>query len=231
MTMMTPDFAQIGPPPFDERDLRFLFEHFPLPGIDPNEAVQRVHERWTTLDSLLESDYVFAAIQDPATRWLEVSPRLFFNVLLRRCLPGARHSLERRTIHYLANLLGLFARTDRLYRVQPDEEQSFSYLVDLVQEAAQSGPERGFVVHSQIGNYAMFLAGMCKPWIEHRYRYKNRPVTLEYYCKMGRSYYFTASRHRLADELGLRPVFQQLAERFDYYRGGIEEMAQRYWLH
>jgi hypothetical protein len=229
--MQAPDFAQLGVPPFDEKDLKFLFAHFPVAGIDPERAVQLVHERPTTLESLLESEYVFAALQDQSTMWLEVSPRLFFDVLLRRALPGKRHAQERQTIHYLANLLGLFTRTERLYSVQPDEEQRFQYLVDLVQEAAQAGSERGFVVHTHIGNYALFLAGLCRDWIDARHRYKRRPVDLQYYCRMGQSYYFTASRHRLADQLGLRNVFRDLAERFHYYRDGLERMNADFRRH
>jgi len=159
--------------------------------------------------------------------WLEVSPKLFFNVLLRRCLPGKRHSMERQAIQYLANLLGLFTRADRLVRVQNDEEKTFAYLVDLVREAAESGPDRGFVVHSHIGNYAMVLAGLFAPWIEHRHRFHGRPVSLEYYCRMGSSYYFTASRHRLADQFGVRGVFRELADRFEYYRGGLERLSEK----
>ncbi|MEW6167709.1 MAG: hypothetical protein AB1651_08420 [Pseudomonadota bacterium] len=229
--MQAPDFARVGVPPFDEKDLKFLFAHFPVAGIDPERAVQLVHERPTTLESLLESEYVFAALQDQSTMWLEVSPRLFFDVLLRRALPGKRHAQERQTIHYLANLLGLFTRTERLYSVQPDEEQRFQYLVDLVQEAAQAGSERGFVVHTHIGNYALFLAGLCRDWIDARHRYKRRPVDLQYYCRMGQSYYFTASRHRLADQLGLRDVFRDLAARFHYYRDGLERMNADFRRH
>jgi hypothetical protein len=79
--MQTPDFAQLGPPALEPRDLLFLFEHFPAPGVDAVEAARRVHEHWNTIDSLLESDYVFEALSDRRIAWLEVSPRLFFNVL------------------------------------------------------------------------------------------------------------------------------------------------------
>ena len=226
--MHTPDFAMLGPPMFEAQDLRFLFERFPVPGVNMEEAVQLALERPTTLESLLDSDYVAEAIDDRQTQWLEVSPKLFFNVLLRRSLPGPRNLQTRRTIHYLANLLGLFVSSDRLYRVQNDEEQSFQYLVDLVQEAAQSGPERCFVVQSHIGNYSLFLAGLCKPWIDYRHQYKRRPVSMEYYCRMGSGHFFTASRHRLAEQTGVKPVFQDLAMRFDYYRGGLERMSARW---
>src|SRR5262245_5066702 len=130
--MHKPDFAQLGPPLLDRGDLMFLFEHFPVPGVDAVEAVRRVQENWNTLDSLLESDYVFESLCDQRVAWLEVSPRLFFNVLLRRSLPGKRRAEERRAIQYIANVLGVFTRTERMYRVQDGEEKSFQYLVDLV---------------------------------------------------------------------------------------------------
>ncbi|MGH8445242.1 MAG: hypothetical protein ACREVL_08240 [Solimonas sp.] len=229
--MQMPDFAQCGTAPLTRQDLIFLFEHFPLPGIDAVEAAQRVIEHPSTLDSMLEADYVFDAIRDRHSQWLEVSPQLFFNILLRRCLPGRRNAQERQAIHYLANLLGLFTRTERVYRVSRDDEAGYQYLVDLVAAAAQAGPERGFLVHSHIGNYALYTAGICAEWVEHRHRYKRRPVTVEYYCRMGRSYYSTASRHPLAAEFGLRQVFNELATRFGYYRDGLERMATDYLPH
>ena len=144
---------------------------------------------------------MFDAISDRSVMWLEVSPKLFFNVLLRRALRGRRRSPERRAIQDIANLLGVFARTDRMYRVQANEEQSFKYLVDLVQEAAQSGPERVFVVHSHIGNYALVLSGLFAPWIEHRHRYHNGDEYRGLYCKMGSSLFL----HRVAPP-ARRPV-------------------------
>lgn len=229
--MQAPDFAQWASPRFTHQDLLFLFEHFPVSGVDPVAAAQRVIEQPSTLDSVLEADYVFDAIQDRQQLWLEVSPKLFFNVLLRHCLPGRRLAGERQAIHYLANLLGLFADAERLHRIAPDDQGDYQYLVDLVAAAAQASPERCFLVQSHIGNYAMFTAGICAEWVEHRHRYKHRPVTVDYYCKMGQSYYFTASKHPLATEFGVQPIFRELAERFGYYREGLAKMAQSYLTH
>lgn len=224
----SPDFARLGPPALEHKDLLFLFEHFPTQGMTAEETARRVIEQPHMLELLLESRYVFEAMLDTRARWLDISPKLFFNVVLRRSLRGRRNPAERRTIHYLANLLGLFADASRLYRVQNDEETQYEYLVDLVQEAAQADTQRRFLVLSHIGNYALYLAGICKPWIEHRLRFRKRPVTLEYYCAMGRSHYASAAKHQLADTYGLRPVFAELAGRFDYYRGGLEQMAAQH---
>ncbi len=227
--MQSPDFARLGPPALEHKDLLFLFEHFPAPGISAEEAARRVIEQPNLFELLLESRYVLDAMLDKSALWLDISPKLFFNVVLRRTLDGSRRNpAERRTIHYLANLLGLFTHADRLHRIQENEEESYEYLADLVQAAAEADARRRFLVLSHIGNYALFLAGIRKPWIEHRFKFRNRPVTFDYYCAMGRSHYATAAKHQLADIYGLRPVFAQLAGRFDYYRGGLEKMATQY---
>jgi hypothetical protein len=227
--MESPDFARLGPPALEHKDLLFLFEHFPTPGVSAEEAARRVIEQPNLFELLLESRYVFDAVLDKRAMWLDISPKLFFNVALRRALAGSRRNpAERRTIHYLVNLLALFVHTERLHRVQENEETRYEYLADLVQAAAEADTRRRFVVLSHIGNYALFLAGVCKPWIEHRLHFRKRPVTLDYYCAMGRSHYATAARHELADRYGLRPVFAQLSGRFDYYREGLERMAVQY---
>lgn len=220
-----PDFATGFNAQLTERDLLFLFEHFPQPGVDAIEAVRRVHERPSTLESLLESDYVYQAMLDREIAWLDVSPRLFFNVLLRHALKRHRTPEERRAIHYVANLLALFVDADRVVRVEPGGERTYQYIVDLVAEAATASPERQFLVHCHIGNYALFLSGLHARAIEHRHRYRRRPVSLDYYRQTGRSFYATAAQNWRAQRYGLRDVFQQLAHRFDYYRGGLHRIA------
>lgn len=221
-----PDFARLDPPLLSQRDLLFLFEHFPVPGIDPLAAARQVIEHPSTLESLLESRYVQDALDGNAGVWLDVSPRLYFGVQLRRALAGRRAPGERQTLHYLANLLSLFVSTERLYAVQSDDARRYEYLADLVAEIAQSPPSRRFLAEAHLANYALFLSGLCAPWIEHRRRYRNRPLSLDYYAGMGRSYYAQAAGETQAQTFGLRDVFTQLAQRFDYFRGGLERLAQ-----
>lgn len=228
--MQAPDFAFNGPLGFDQKDLLFLFEHFPVPGVDAVEAVRRVHEQPNTLESLLESRFLRDALLDRSAACLDVSPRLFFDVMLRHALPGRRTPLERSTIHYLANLLGLFSRTERVYRLQQYEQQRYEYLADLVMEAHHAGYERRFLVDAHIGNYSLFLSGMCSEWVNHRLRYHKRPISLEYYRRMGRSYYASASSHPASTDLGLRDIFRHLSERFEHFREGLERLARQVFI-
>lgn len=222
--MQSPDFAHQDPV-FEHKDLLFLFEHFPVPGIDVVEAVRRVHEQPNTLESLLESRYVHQALLDPQSSCLEVSPRLFFDVMLRHALPGPRSAHERSVIHYLANVLALFSRTERVYRPTQGDAQPLEYLVDLVEQSSTAGYERRFLVDAHIGNYALFLSGMHADWINHRLIYKNRPVSIEYYRRMGRSYYASAASHPASEDFGLQRVFRHLADRFEHFRCGLQTLA------
>ena len=62
--MQSPDFAAVGLAHLQQKDLLFLFEHFPVAGVDPVEAVRRVHEQPLMLESVLESKYVHDALMD-----------------------------------------------------------------------------------------------------------------------------------------------------------------------
>lgn len=223
--MQSPDFAAVGVQHFQPRDLLFLFEHFPVPGVNPVEAVQRVHAQPQMLESILESRYVHDALMDQRAQWLDVSPRLFFDVMLRRAMPGPRDRIERQTIHYLANLLGLFSRTERVYQLHPGDEARFEYFADLVREGMESGPERRFLVNAHIGNFAIYTSGICAPRVEYRRDVMHRPVSLEFYKRMGRSHFASAAGSTQAQEFGLREVFRHLADRFEHFRLGLRRMA------
>lgn len=224
--MQRPDFACATA--LSPADLNFVLAHFPGGVADPVEAVRRLHEAPSTLDGLLDSAFLQRALLESESLQLSASPALVFNVLLRRCLPGRRSAEERETLNYLAHLLALFARADRLHRIQPGETGRYEYLVDLVLESAAAVGERQFLVHSHIGNYALFIAGLRAEWIAHRQRYRRRPVSLDYYCQTGSSFYRCAAGHDLAERFSLRRVFRQLSERFDYYRTGLEQLGRQH---
>lgn len=223
--MQSPDFAAVGIQHFQHKDLLFLFEHFPVAGIDPVEAVRRVHEQPQMLESILESRFVHDALMDQRAQWLDVSPQLFFDVMLRRAMPGPRDRIERQTIHYLANLLGLFSSTERVYRLHQDDAGRYEYLADLVQEGQSAGPERQFLVNAHIGNFALYTSSICAPWVEYRRDYRRRPVSLEFYKRMGRSHYASAAGSTQAQEFGLRDIFRHLANRFEHFRLGLRKLA------
>lgn len=226
--MERPDFAHTGLQSLADRDLKFLMDNFPRPGRSYEEIAQLIHRLPTTVESMLDSDFVFDKILDQRTLLLDVSPFLLFNVLLRRSHHAQRTDKERKVINYIANLLSLFIKTERLYRVQQHDKRSCEYLADMIEEADGADSRRQFLVYAHIGNYTLCLTGLFPQWIDYRRRYKRRPVDLGFYIDSGRAYYQRASTHPLAKEYQLSDVFFCLAVMFDHYRKTLNHMTKQY---
>ncbi len=226
--MLRPDFAYTDTSRLAARDYKFLIDNFPEPGHSYAEIAELVHRLPTTFDSMLDSDFVSAKILDQRTLLLDVSPFLLFNVLLRQVMRQRRSAKERSVINYLANLLSIFVKTERLHRVQPHDERSYEYLVALIAEATSCDARRNFLVCTHIGNYALYLTGMLPQWIEYRHRYRKRTVSADFYIDAGRAYFQQAAVHPLAREYRLDEVFLHLARMFDFYRGKLNDIADHY---
>lgn len=226
--MNSPDFAYTGLERLERRDLQFIIEHFPLPGRSYEEIGRVVHSLPTTLESLLNSDYLFHEVCQETKLLLNVSPFLLFSVLLRRNLRDHRAKPDRKIINYLANLLSLFIRTDRLFRVEPHDRTQHQYLVDLIGQCEAADSRRRFLIHAHIGNYSLFISGLFPAWIDYRYRYKRRPVNGQYYVDMGRTYFQRAATHPMARDFGLDDVFLRLALLFEAYQRTLNEISSSY---
>lgn len=227
--MARPDFGKTDLGGLSAGELRFLVEHFPSPGRTYAEIATVVGQLPTTLESMLESDHVLQRTLDRRGLLLEVSPFLLFNVLLRQTLPGRRTALERKVINYIANLLSLFVKTDRLYRIRPSDVVTHEHIVDMIQQTREADPSERFAIYAHIGNFALFLTGMFPDWIEHRFRVKRRPVDRKYYEDQGAAYYHQASLQPRAAGFELRDVFVRLALGFGHYGRALNQMRRRFF--
>lgn len=224
--MSRPDFARTDTGALSDADLQFLMDNFPLPGRDFQEIAEAVNQFPSTLESMLESDFVLEALLDSRELLLRVSPFLFFNAVLRRALPARRRSpIERKAINYVANLLCVFIHSDRLHRFQAHEQRAFVYLWEMIEEAERADPRRRFLIYSHIGNYSLYLSGLFADWIRHRHRYGRRSVDLKFYSDFGRAYFERASDHQMARTYELDDVFLHLADAFDDYRRALHQLA------
>jgi len=159
---------------------------------------------------------------------LGVSPFLLFSVLLRRSFGRPRSALDRRVLNYLANLLALFVRTDRVFRIEPGDREPHHYVVGLIAEADEADPRRAFLTYAHIGNYALWLTGLQMRWLEQRFHHGRRPVSPDYYAGFGQSSFDRAARHKMARGFGLDDVFMRLAVMFNHYRDGLAIMQREH---
>ena len=226
--MQKPDFARTDLSQLVDKDLQFLIENFPKPGRSYEEIAQLIDRLPTAVESMLNSESLFNKIRDRSLLILEISPFLFFSVLLRRSLMDQRILGDKKVINYIANLLSLFVKADRLYRIHRNDKQTHHYLTDMVQEAATADTRRQFLIYSHIGNYSLYLTGIFPQWIEYRRRYKNRPVGAQFYIDFGREYYDRASEHAMAREYDLGEVFFRLSIMFEVYKEALNHLAKQY---
>ena len=225
---MRPDFARTDLSGLSDSDLRFLVENFPRHGRSYEEMSRVVHHLPTTVESMLSSAYVLQRLLDRRDVIVRISPFLLFNALLRSVLPKSGEALERSVINYVANVLALFVRTDRLFRVDPGDEHSHEHLVDLIDQRTSADPRRQFLAHAHAGNYSLYLSGWFADWLEHRHRYGRRAVSPGYYSDVGRDGFQRAASHPLARGFRLDDVFLRLALGFDLYRGALRQLSRRY---
>ena len=228
--MPAPDFARTEFNGLTDGDVQFLIENFPKPGRSYEEIASLIHDLPATLESRLNSQSLFDRIRDPSERILQISPFLFFSVLLRRSLTDCRILGDRRVVNYLSNLLSIFVETNRLYRINQHDKQPVNYLTDMIAEAQNADSRRQFLIYSHIGNYSLYVTGLFPGSIEYRRRNKRRPVGAQFYIDFGREYYEQASGHSIAREYELDEVFFRLSIMFEVYKDALNHLAKQYLI-
>jgi hypothetical protein len=201
-----------------ERDLDFLVDA--LAGSEADRpALRSLTADPDAVDRLLDSRVLFERLLQ-APRLLHISPCFFYYVLVRRTFLD--HGIDHRVASdYVGALLSFhIQRTGR----RPARETV--YLVDLVRATAEARtPQRAFELQAEVGNRALYLAGLFPDWIYHRFTHGRRSVTLEYYEEMGRRSYAAAARteparrHELDEPLGF------LGETFPEVRQALNDLV------
>lgn len=177
-------------------------------------------------DGLLDEPGVLEALL--AIRSLAVpSAALFAYVAVRQALLAAGVN-DRPLADYLASLVLEFGRQDRATRPGRVDDQTYHYLVEIVNDLARddASTERRFQLQVHLGNYSLWLAGLFPDFIAHRRRRKGGP-DLPYYDALGRRGYELAATHRLAERYGVAQIYRAASERFPSVRLALNRLSDR----
>lgn len=177
-------------------------------------------------DALLDDPALFGGLR--AVRSVIVpSPALFAYVAVRHALLAAGVD-DRPLADYLAALLLEFGSHGRHTRVRQSDDASYDYAIDILADLAgqDAGGERGFLLQAHLGNYALWLAGLFPDHIAAR-RHRSGGPDLPYYDELGRHGYALASRHQLAERLGVAGIFSAAAARFGTLRVAFNRLSDR----
>lgn len=147
---------------------------------------------------------------------------------------AVRHALlaasvnDRPLADYLAALVLEFGRQDRATRPGRVDDQTYHYLVEIVNDLArdETSPERRFQLQVHLGNYSLWLAGLFPDLIAGRRRLRGGP-DLPYYDALGRRGFELAATHRLAERYGVADIYRAAAERFPSVRLALNRVSDR----
>ena len=186
------------------------------------EPLRRLTADTALVDRLLDSPGLFERLLQ-APRLLDISPYFFYYVLVRRAF--LERGIDHRTASdYVGALLAHHAQRNGR---RPARETV--YLVDLVRASAETrSPRRFFELQAEVGNRALYLAGIFPDWIYHRFTYGRRPLNLGYYEEMGRRGYAAAARTEPARRHDLGEVLGFLADEFPRLRQALNDLVDEH---
>jgi hypothetical protein len=131
-----------------------------------------------------------------------------FRELTGRALGQA--SMHDNDLHfYLSNLLVDFTFVENLYRTANDGERRSEYLIDMLQQANETGMPGKKYAYRHVGDFSLFMLGMFPEYIERR----RSVLSANYYSDFGRIGYKAAGQ--LESDSWQIVTYRKLAERFD----------------
>lgn len=152
------------------------------------------------------------------TGGLSTAPQnLVFYVLVRHAL--LERGISDRTIaDYVSALLASYGR------VSPGQA---SYLVDIVAAAESMASEHAFMLHAQLGEFALWISGLFPDYITARVQRRGAPP-IQYYESLGASGYRTAADFRGAQSNGMNRVYLNCADSFSDLRIALNSISDRH---
>lgn len=122
---------------------------------------------------------------------------------------------------YVADVLTEFARSENLYKLRADNGRKIDSVVEMLnQETPKTLTDENDVLRERsrrkyVGDYALFMSGIFRQHIEGK-------GSLGYYLHEGSRSYWTVSELDLSLYRTGYFLFQELANKFEYYSGALD---------
>jgi hypothetical protein len=189
-------------------------------GDDPAAIERRMADEG--IDAVLDDPGLAGAmLQLPAGA--HASLPLFAYVLIRRALRGAGED-DRGIADYVTSIVVHFGMSGRANRIALSDDETYSTLVDLMDDVNDPDANRSFLVRTHLGNYALWLSGLFPDHIEQR-RWRRGGPDLGYFEELGQQGFRMAADHRLAETYGLTALYATAAERFGLLRTTLNGLS------
>lgn len=176
------------------------------------------------IDAILDDDRLPVALLQ-SRLGAYASLRLFLYVMVRHALLRAGEK-DRAISDYLTAIMLAFGARGRAERVSEADDEIYDTLASLLDDVNDSDPRRAFLVRVQLGNQALWFAGLFPDRIEQR-RWRKGGPDLAYYEELGRRGFELAAEHRIASQYGMTDVYAAVASRFPVLRVALNNLSDR----
>jgi|SRR5262245_12979881 len=121
---------------------------------------------------------------------------------------------------YVADVLTEFARTENLYKIRARNGRKVDNVVEMITQQASPLADESDVLRERsrrkyVGDYALFMSGIFRQYVEGK-------GSLGYYLQEGSRSYWTVSELDLSLYRTGYFLFQELANKFEYYSGALD---------
>lgn len=188
------------------------------------DPVERIERRIADegLDAVLDDPRLARALLNfPAGA--HASLPLFAYAMIRSALRGVGED-DRGIADYVTSIVVHFGLAGRANRIGVADDETYSTLVDLMDDVNDPDANRSFLVRTHLGNYALWLSGMFPDHIEQR-RWRRGGPDLDYFEELGRQGFLLAADHKLAEFYGLATLYATAAERFGLLRTALNSIS------
>ena len=159
------------------------------------------------------------------------SLRRLFEELVWRHFYSDMHLEEPSVAHYVSALLADFARSDRLYAIQNEEEKGLDDLGEMLMESDPALKANSFdrerAVRKHMGDYSLFMTGLFPESLaKRRNRWQIRLDGLLDFVETGKKSYAIVSSFDQFEYRDEAPLFRRLSEHFETCVMGLNLVKQ-----
>lgn len=135
---------------------------------------------------------------------------------------------------YVSRMLCDFSDEDNLFRLRDSKGQPIEKLEEMVRASDPvHGTARSFIaertIRKYIGDYALFLAGMCPEAIETELNGQSQRPTLAELIRIGKESYYIVSQFNVFEFEREAPLFARLAGAFEHCVLGLAIARRDLW--
>ena len=157
----------------------------------------------------------------------------FFHEAVRNSYEG-RLGLGPEVTSYVSRMLCDFSEPGSLFRLRDAKGRQIESLEDMVRASDPiRGTARSFIaeraIRKYIGDYALFLAGMCPEAIESDPSAKSHRPTLADLIRVGKESYYIVSQFNVFEYEKEAPLFGQLSSVFEHCILGLAIARRDLW--